>query len=281
MNRMKRNRAFLIFATILFVIIPINNSQAGGEEKVGFKVESSSVENEKEITIKVDMENSANFVAANWELEYDTTKLEYVSSEKGAVLKTGMMALINNDSATGKISIAYVGESSTTDFTKQAGNVLTVTFKTKPDVEGTANLNLSCTILKQKDGTSLTPNITQGSIAIVKKDVSTTTQDSLNQKEENTTIVDNENEKLEHTTIDDMGKSERLENHTSTDLRNSKEKVVDVNREESNLEETTIRKDKVELKENEKIIVVYLTLTIVTSTVIVFVVIKRGEKNYK
>ena len=194
----------LIEIAIILGILTIS-SQASGEE-VKFKVQSSQAENQKEVSIKVDMESQADFVAANFELKYDVSKLEYVNSKKGEILETGIMALVNNNSETGKISIAYVANPTEANHTKEAGNLVTVTFKIKSEATGTVDLNLACTTLKKQDGTVLTPNITQGNITIVSKEnietipsienqPSAEAPNSGNQEKPNQAIVGVKNEK--------------------------------------------------------------------------------------
>lgn len=189
----QRKIIVLILITVLLLLMLLNSSVISiATQNVEFRVSSATGSNESEVTIAISMQNSAEFVAGNFSLKYDKDKLEYLSSEKGPVLLSGMLHIVNHNAENGSIAIAYTGDPQATSQEVQAGELLRVTFKIKNNVSGMANLNFECTTLKQKDGTDLIPNITQGNVTITKTlsniELNKTAL-SLNEKAEETLTV--------------------------------------------------------------------------------------------
>lgn len=156
----------LLVIALLIKIIPINISKA--TSNTIFKVISQDGQVGDEITVSIDMANEAEFAAGNFELTYDNSKLEYVSYDKGAILNTGIMALVNPDTENSKISIAYTANPADTNQLKSAGNLLKVKFKIKDNAQGIATVLFNCTILKKSDGTEVENSIEQDNVSILK-----------------------------------------------------------------------------------------------------------------
>lgn len=155
----------LLVNILIQTIYPIKSIAVAGTAT--FRVSSTKAIVGDEVTISIDMLEESEFAAGNFALTYDNTKLEYISSEKGEILNTGLMSLINPDTENSKISIAYTANPTDTDQTKQAGNLLTVTFRVIDGAGENANLDFACTMLKTKNGTVVNTSIESGKIQIL------------------------------------------------------------------------------------------------------------------
>lgn len=135
------------------------------ENATNFKVLDITCENGDEAEIKIELTNDSNFVAANFEFEYDEDYLEYIGYEVGKPFEVGAMTMVN-ESKDGKVLIAFVDDPENKDGIK-AGNIITLRFNTKKntDKEG-LNTSFKCTTLKQADGENVEFNINQGKIII-------------------------------------------------------------------------------------------------------------------
>ena len=157
----------LISLIIFTILLPYAlESKVVAQNTVDFEVSSKTTAEGEQITISVDMKDASNFAAGNFTLNYDKSKLKYISSTKGQVLEDGMMAMIENNDVAGKISIAYTADPENKTQLKQAGNLFTVTFKVIGGKGTNADLKLQCTTLKVKDGTAIPYTIKQGTIYV-------------------------------------------------------------------------------------------------------------------
>lgn len=139
-------------------------------EKFGeaqFKVENITTEKGQEFEIEIELLNTENFVAANFEYNYDSSKIEYVSYKVGDALKNGAMTMVNNDKENSKILIGYIANPEEKDKNIRAGKIVTLTFKAKDNIEIQKIENtFDCTTLKKEDGTDINFEIEQGIINI-------------------------------------------------------------------------------------------------------------------
>lgn len=118
-----------------------------------FEISDIIAESGDEIIINIKMLEDSDFVAANFELLYDSKQMQYVKHEEGDILKQGAMSVINNDEANNKISIAYVAKiQNETDRVKK-GDLVKITFKKKQTItDAKIDTEFKCTTLKDKDG---------------------------------------------------------------------------------------------------------------------------------
>ena len=159
---------------IAFVVHKVNNkdndSTSTAKQNVEissntkFKVADVEASKGEEIDIKINLLNTANFVAANFEYQYDKDSLEYVSYEKGETAENAAMLMINN--VGNKILIGYVADPQK-EKTLKAGNIVSLKFKVKDSakVEEIKNI-FKCTTLKNEDGSDIKYDIEQGNIKI-------------------------------------------------------------------------------------------------------------------
>ena len=108
----------VVIITIIVVIVICINFVKKQEENIGedtsvnmttkFEISDITAKSGDEITINIKMLEDSIFVAGNFELLYDSKKLEYVEYEEGDILKAGAMSIINNDEDNNKILIAYI-----------------------------------------------------------------------------------------------------------------------------------------------------------------------------
>lgn len=160
----KMIRIMALIMIMLCLFSTINVSKAA--DTVAFSVSSASGKSGDEVTININLDTVSNFASANFVLEYDTTKLTYVSYTKGEVLETAAMCIVNNNPDTGKVAIGYIADPTATDQTKAPGNMLKIVFKIESTTTETTNLNLVCSELKDDPGTDIPNTINQGKIEI-------------------------------------------------------------------------------------------------------------------
>lgn len=163
MNR-KMIKIIICMMIAICLFSTINISKAADE--VAFSVSSASGKSGDEVTININLDTASNFASANFVLEYDTTKLTYVSYTEGEVLETAAMCIVNNNSDTGKIAIGYIADPTATDQTKEPGNMLKIVFRIESTTTETTDLNLVCAELKDDPGTDIANTINQGKIEI-------------------------------------------------------------------------------------------------------------------
>ena len=163
MNR-KMIKIIICMMIAICLFSTINISKAADE--VAFSVSSASGKSGDEVTININLDTASNFASANFVLEYDTTKLTYVSYTEGEVLETAAMCIVNNNSDTGKIAIGYIADPTATDQTKEPGNMLKIVFRIESTTTETTDLNLVCAELKDDPGTDIPNTINQGKIEI-------------------------------------------------------------------------------------------------------------------
>jgi LPXTG-motif cell wall-anchored protein len=135
-----------------------------------FKVGIASGEKDDTVEVTVSLENDSNFVAGNYELDFDSTKLEYVSYTNGQILnEAGMSIVSDNDVSNGKVIIAYTANPTEKSHDREKGSLITVKFKIITDTLGKTDLTFSCSTLKQEDGTDVPVNVTNGYVDVIKK----------------------------------------------------------------------------------------------------------------
>ena len=166
---MKKVRNKIVVVLIFTLLMLVLQTKASAAETANLKVSTASGEKDDTVEITVSLENDTNFVAGNFNLIYDTTKLEYVSYEFGSVFNEGIMKIINHDSTTGNIAAAFSADPSEASHVRSAGNLFTVKFKIISDTTGITNFTFNCTTLKQNDGTNVTTDITDGYVNVIKK----------------------------------------------------------------------------------------------------------------
>lgn len=128
------------------------------------------------VTVNINLQNTVDFVAGNFELTYDDSKLSYQSYSIGDSLKnaegTTNGTIYLNTSTSGTIRIGYMSDVVEGSATKNAGVLLSLTFNVIDGRGSVTELPLTCSTLKTADGTDVETNITNGSIQIVNSLVS-------------------------------------------------------------------------------------------------------------
>ena len=144
-----------------------NVNEENTKEEITFEVEDVSTKAGEEVTIKIRMLEDSNFVAANFELLYDDTKLHFVKYKKEEILKNSAMSIINNDEDASKVLIGYIGNPQDEENIVKKGDLISITFKIDESVNAKEiKPELKCTTLKQKDGNDINNVINQGVITI-------------------------------------------------------------------------------------------------------------------
>ena len=134
-----------IFATILsLMIICITSSVFAVDVTVGGLSVSSdaSVTQGKEFTVNINLSNfktSAEAVVISGKIEYDKDKLEYVSSSLAPNKANGWTVTFSES------KMVFLSENMDPASVEGNSNMLTLKFKAKSDVEGTASIKVTST----------------------------------------------------------------------------------------------------------------------------------------
>ena len=172
---------FLVLALIIS-LCPITISRAVAPAE--FKVSQVTGNKEDIITVNVELTDaSSEAVAMTLNLDYDSNKLEFVSSEAGDAIQ-GTAATHNTGSA---IRLAYAGRAGTIG----NGIVLTVKFKIKKAASGISDLTLDVEeYVKPGEVTVDHSVVEQGKVTIY------TPLESISLNKNNLNLAKGENEKL-------------------------------------------------------------------------------------
>lgn len=136
-------------------------------DAVIFNVENVRAKSGEEITINIKMQEDSSFVAANFELLYNSSEMEYIKFEKGTILNEGAMSIINNDEENNKILIAYVSNPQSKKDIIKKGDLISITFKINEQITNVKiNPEFKCTTLKKEDGKDVKNIINQGTIIV-------------------------------------------------------------------------------------------------------------------
>lgn len=163
---------------------------------VELKVTDATVYAGDEFELKVFISDNSKLSGAVIDLEYDTSKLEYVSAEKGAIIDDGAMVSIKNSS--NKVRFTYM--SPNVSITSE-GALLTVKFKSLENAEGQSNVKL----IIPSAGDFVSENLEKLPYTVKNSTV----------KIVNNTVVDNEST-TESTTSDITTSMSELENSSTT-----------------------------------------------------------------
>lgn len=128
-----KKKKIISLAIIITLLVSLFNpftvrSNATEESNEVFTVSSVDTYVGDTITVSVDMTKEFSFVAANFRLKYDATKLKYVTAESKDVLTKEGTARINADEE-GVIGLGYMSMVFEGDHQLPAGNILTATFE--------------------------------------------------------------------------------------------------------------------------------------------------------
>ena len=159
----------LILASIYIIIIKKQENEdiKVEEEKVTFEISDITANANDEITINIKMIEDASFVAGNFELLYDSEKMEYIKYEKGQILEEAAMSIVNNNESDSKVSIAYVSDPQNETNCIPKGELIKITFKINETVSNTKiSPQFECSTLKDKEGNDIKFTINQGTITI-------------------------------------------------------------------------------------------------------------------
>lgn len=160
---------FLIIIIIIIAAMILNykKQQEKTDNDVIFEVTDIIAASGEEVTINIKMLKDLDFVAANFELLYDSSVMEYIKHEKGCVLENGAMAIVNHNKDTQKVLIAYIGNPQDEMQTVEKGDLLSITFKLKDSIRDIDIIpQFKCTTLKQKDGEDVPNIVKQGTISV-------------------------------------------------------------------------------------------------------------------
>ena len=137
------------------------------ENKVIFEVDNVVANSNDEITINIKMLKDSNFVAGNFELVYDSGKMQYIDYKEGEILEKGAMSIVNNDKENNKVRIAYVANPKSESNLIEKGELLSIKFKLKNSTtDEEIKPEFNCTTLKDKDGIDIPCVIKQGVISL-------------------------------------------------------------------------------------------------------------------
>lgn len=171
---MKKIISLLSIIIILVVGILIQfevTSIAATGDTANISVDTKDAAVGETVTININLQNTVDFVAANFELTYDDSKLSYQSYTIGESLKnaegTTNGTIYLNTSTSGTIRIGYMSDVVEGSATKNAGILLSLTFNVIDGRGTVTELPLTCSTLKTADGTDIQTNITNGEIQIV------------------------------------------------------------------------------------------------------------------
>ena len=143
-----------------------NNNASTNEANLNFKIKDIKCSKGQEITVEVEMLNDSDFVAANFEYNYDSDSLEYIDYKVGNSLENAAMFIVNDDKDNHKVLIGFVAKPEEEKEIK-SGKIIDINFKVKDNLTATKIDNkFDCTTLKQEDGTDIKFNIQQGKIEI-------------------------------------------------------------------------------------------------------------------
>lgn len=137
---------------------------------VTFEVNDVVANLNDEITISIKMLEDSNFVAANFELLYDSSQMQYINYEEGEILEKGAMSIVNNDEENDKILIAFVANPQNESDLIEKGELLSITFKMNNSINDIEIMpEFKCTTLKDKYGNDIQSVINQGTISFDQK----------------------------------------------------------------------------------------------------------------
>jgi len=112
------------------------------------------------VTVNIDISGNSNIAAATLRLSFDSTKLDYVSSEKGSALESGMTDIYAVGST---ITLAYINQ----DGLVSSGTTMTVQFNIKAGVTAqTIPLDFQVLELMDLNENNLSSSVSQGSIVV-------------------------------------------------------------------------------------------------------------------
>ena len=138
------------------------------------------------------MDKEIAFASADLTVEYDNSKLEYVKYTELDLFKQSAMNIVKNNSETGKIAIGYVSDPYSANAIKKAGQMLSITFKIKPNVTEDFKINLKCTSMKTDSGENIQVSEAQSEISIITK----SNNIKPNESSENNKNIENEASKI-------------------------------------------------------------------------------------
>lgn len=142
--------AFTLMIVLVLSVLPIRPVYA--TQTAVFKVDSSSCKVGDTVTVKIDMLNAVDFAAGNFTIDYDSTKLKYISCVEGEVLLDNYMLIINPKESEGKIKVGYFANPEQNSYTKNAGNVLTLKFMAIDASKDESYVTLDVPTLKEESG---------------------------------------------------------------------------------------------------------------------------------
>ena len=121
--------AFTLMIWLVLTVAPIHVTYAS--QNANFKVENVTGQVGETVSVKIDMLNDVDFLAGDFIIGYDSTKLQYISYQLGDVLKEGYKTIVNPIESKGEIKIAYIANKGELSYLKKAGKVITVNFRIK------------------------------------------------------------------------------------------------------------------------------------------------------
>ena len=145
-----------LFIAILTIFIFITNVNAADTNI--FSVTNAQGAQGEEVTIILSLNKEIEFASADITLKYDTSKLEYVKYTELDIFKKIR-----------KIAIGYVSNPDSASLVKKPGQMLSITFKIKSNVEETTKIDIECKSLKKDSGESIDASDIQSIIKIVTK----------------------------------------------------------------------------------------------------------------
>lgn len=172
---MKKNISLLSIIVILIVGIlvkfQVQSIAVNSSDTAILTVDTKKAVVGDTVTVNINLQNSVEFVAGNFELTYDSSKLSYQNYAIGDSLKksdgTANGTLYLNTTTSGTIKIGYMSDVTEESTTKNAGVLLSLTFNVVDGTGTVTDLDLICSTLKTADGTNVGTTITNGTIQIL------------------------------------------------------------------------------------------------------------------
>ena len=144
---------------------------------VFFKIEKMNAQKDETIIVKVDMDCATGFIAANFEINYDSTVLEYMpyldannkvvytENYGETIASIGRIAI--NGSSAGLIRIGYMSDDEESIVGKK-GEFLKLRFKVLNNAAyGDSEITMTSTTLKESNRDDLTPAFISGTVSII------------------------------------------------------------------------------------------------------------------
>ncbi len=178
MKRTKRLSSVIIsFLLVVSMIMPSFSVIAYAVSSPTLSIDSKTVNQGEEFTVAVKIQNAANSVYnGNFTLQYDNSKLEAVSYTYGSIFNDHTRNCNLNYQSTGnQIRFTFSGAYAL----KQDGTLVNITFKSKENISGTAELTFTANKMYDETGVYIDTAFSNGNVTVTSKPTKTLTSVSV------------------------------------------------------------------------------------------------------